>query len=119
MATSRRGRHSSSRSRCRTNQLVDLGNQVIEQHFLPELWGLLQALGTRRGGVRTPFWNLIFSADGPKPELVLTDAVSNTIEIVRNEEFCLVYDRPLGEAGISWADLVDWRAHNHAPAGTS
>jgi hypothetical protein len=100
-------------------QLVELGSRVVEQHYLPELWGLLQVVGARQGGVRTPFRNLIFAADGPKPELVLADAVSNTIEITRNAQFCLVYDRPLGESGLSWADLVAWWTDTHASSGTS
>ena len=92
------------------DQLLELGSRVVETHYLPELWGLLQVLGDRRRGVRTPFRNIIFAADGPKPELVLADAVSNTIEIVKNEQFCLVFDRPLNDAGLAWADLVAWWA---------
>ena len=30
------------------------------------------------------------------------------IEIVENAEFCLVYDRPLAEHGLTWGELVDW-----------
>ncbi|GIF01568.1 hypothetical protein [Paractinoplanes rishiriensis] len=101
------------------DQLTELGNLVVEQHYLPQLWGLLQVVGARQGGVRTPFKNLIFAADGPKPELVLADAVSNTIEIVKNAQFCLVYDRPLSEGGLSWADLVAWWADRHAEPGLS
>jgi hypothetical protein len=51
---------------------------------------------------------LIFAANGPKPEIVLRDATTNQIEIVRNEEYCLVYDRPISERGLLWEDLVDW-----------
>jgi hypothetical protein len=46
----------------------------------------------RGGGVGTPAKNLIFAANGPKPGLVLRDALNNDIEIVRNGEYCLVYD---------------------------
>jgi len=49
---------------------------------------------------------LIFAADGPKPELVLRDAVNNTIEIVKHADRCLVYDRPLPADGLSWGALV-------------
>lgn len=101
------------------DHLVELGTRVVEQHYLPELWGLLQVFGAYQGGVRTPFRNLIFAADGPKPELVFADAVSNTIEIVKNAQFCLVYDRPLGDSGLSWADLVTWWADRHAAPGIS
>ena len=52
--------------------------------------------------------NLIFAANGPKPEIVLRDAVDNTIQIVKNEEFCLVYEEPIPETGLMWHDLVRW-----------
>jgi hypothetical protein len=41
---------------------------------------------------------------------VLRDAINNVIEITENAEFCLVYDRPLTEAGLSWRDLTAWWA---------
>lgn len=59
-------------------------------------------------GVSGAVKNLIFAANGPKPELVLKDAVSNTIEIVRNAEYCLVYDRPLGPEGLTMLALTRW-----------
>lgn len=54
------------------------------------------------------FKNLIFAAKGPKPEIVLTDATTNDIKIVKNERHCLIYDRPLTEKGLLWEELVDW-----------
>ncbi len=60
--------------------------------------------GYRRigGGVPGTMKNLIFAADGPKLEFVLGDAVNNDVLVVRNEEFCLVYDRALGTTGLTW-----------------
>jgi hypothetical protein len=101
------------------DQLCQLGARVVEQHWLPHLWGLLQVLAGRHAGVSSPFKNLIFASDGPKPEVVLADAVSNTIEISKNAEFCLVYDRPLDQNGLSWRQLVTWWTDTHAEAGTS
>jgi len=58
--------------------------------------------------------NLIFAANGPKPELGLSDAINNDIVILENAAYCLVYDRPISEQGVLWADLVDWWAEqNH------
>jgi hypothetical protein len=54
--------------------------------------------------------NLIFAANGPKPELVLADAINNDIRITKNEDFCLVYDPPIGIDGLRRKDLVDWWA---------
>ncbi|MGW4638020.1 AbiJ-related protein [Sphaerisporangium sp. NPDC004334] len=66
--------------------------------------------GPRRigSGVRGAMKNLIFAAIGPKPEIVLEDAVNNDIRIVKNERGCLVYDRRLTAQGLTWADLLDW-----------
>jgi hypothetical protein len=101
------------------DQLCHLGARVVEQYYRPELWGLVQVLSGGRSGVKATFKNLIFAADGPKPDLVLADAVSNTIEIVANAQYCLVYDRPLGESGLSWADLVSWWAQRQAARESS
>ncbi|NEA23127.1 hypothetical protein [Actinomadura bangladeshensis] len=116
---SKRGYVRSRISHYTQDQLRELGGRVVESHYLPELWGLLQVLASRSSGVKSAFKNLIFAADGPKPELVLADAVSNTIEIVANERFCLVYDRPLEDNGLSWADLVAWWADTRVSAGTN
>lgn len=62
----------------------------------------------RGGGVDTPAKNLIFAANGPKPELVLRDAVNNDIEIVRNGEYCLVYDRAIPADGLTFNNLIEW-----------
>jgi hypothetical protein len=42
--------------------------------------------------------------------LVLADAINNDIRITKNEDFCLVYDLPIGIDGLRWKDLVDWWA---------
>lgn len=60
------------------------------------------------GGVPGSVKNLIFAANGPKPEIVLADAVSNDIKIVENEQYCLVYDKPILEHGLRWNDLLVW-----------
>ena len=52
--------------------------------------------------------NLIFATNGPKPEIVLVDALNNDIKIVRNKEYCLVYEKPISEHGLLWKDLADW-----------
>ncbi len=61
-------------------------------------------------GVSGSAKNLIFAADGPKPEIVLADAINNDIRIVKNEEFCLVYDRAIPDSGLLWRDLIQWWA---------
>lgn len=61
-------------------------------------------------GVRGTMKNLIFAAVGPKPEIVLDDAVNNDLRIVKHEQGCLVYDRPLAAHGLTWAELTAWWA---------
>lgn len=61
-----------------------------------------------RGGVGGSPKNIIFAADGPKPELVFRDAINNDIEIVKNAEFCLIFNWPLDEDGLSWRKLASW-----------
>jgi hypothetical protein len=67
-----------------------------------------QAIRQNKSGVDGTVKNLIFAANGPKPEIVLRDAVNNDIQILRNKQYCLVYDRPLPERGLLWKDLVAW-----------
>jgi hypothetical protein len=60
--------------------------------------------------------NLIFASIGYKPEIVLIDATTNEIQITRNAEYCLVYDRSI-EGSLLWCDLVDWwMEHENATA---
>lgn len=62
-------------------------------------------------GVRGPMKNLIFASIGAKPELVIRDAVSNDVEIVKNAHQVLVFDRTLPSSGmLSWAVLQQWWA---------
>jgi len=59
-------------------------------------------------GVNSNVKNLIFAANGPKPEIIFSDSVSNDIEIVENSDCCLVYDRPIKSHGLLWQELIDW-----------
>ena len=90
--------------------LITLARAVSEEHDSPELTHLLSLAGLR--GVDGEVKNLIFAANGPKPELVLRDAVSNVIEITRNAEFCLVYNLAVAESGLTWHELTRWWAGN-------
>ena len=66
-----------------------------------------QAAGAVRG-VDGELKNIIFASTGPKPRIVLRDALNNVIEVVENEEYCLLYDRALTVSGLTWAELADW-----------
>ncbi|MFE4255354.1 hypothetical protein ACFRU3_38950 [Streptomyces sp. NPDC056910] len=92
-------------------ELVDIARRVISEYGDEDLQALVGALGAR--GVDGEMKNLIFAADGPKPQIVLPDSISNTIRIVKNEQYCLVYDQPLEDRGLSWSDLVAWWVRQH------
>ena len=67
----------------------------------------------QNSGIHDKVKNLIFAADGYKPEIVLDDALSNRIKIVKNSEYCLVYDQPIKSSGLLWVDLVKWWANSN------
>lgn len=89
------------------SELTELAQRIVEDHHAPELAALVsRARGIR--GVDGELKNLIFAADGPKPRIVLKDAINNVIEIVDGADRCLVYDRPLPPDGLTWGELVGW-----------
>ena len=74
--------------------------------------------GRRTGsGVRGSMKNIIFAAVGPKPVIVIDDAVNNALRIVKNENNCLIYDRPLGARGLTLRALADWWADREKLTG--
>jgi hypothetical protein len=90
-------------------QLVQTGEVSGAPRFSPQRIG---------AGVSGSMKNLIFAATGPKPEIVLDDAVNNDLRIVKHAEHCLVYDRPLGSRGLTWRDLAAWWADQQGLADT-
>ena len=89
----------------RRSYLSDLFNQVFS--FLEQLEDE-HATNRNIKSVDGQFKNLIFASTGSKPEIAFRDAINNVIEVTRNAEYCLFYDRPLGTAGLTWGELVDW-----------
>ena len=67
-------------------------------------------------GVGSNVKNLIFAANGPKPEIIFSDSVSNDIEIVKNSDYCLIYDRPIKSHGLLWKELIDWWREREQPS---
>jgi very-short-patch-repair endonuclease/predicted regulator of amino acid metabolism with ACT domain len=61
-------------------------------------------------GVVGAMKNLIFASIGAKPDIVIRDAVSNDVEIVRNADKVLVFEKALPSGLLSWADLQAWWA---------
>jgi hypothetical protein len=94
-----------------TTELFRIARAVVEEFGDEELERLIAGDGFR--GVDGELKNLIFAAVGPKPRIVLHDAISNVIEIVDGADRCLVYDRPLMPTGLTWGDLLTWWREQH------
>lgn len=60
--------------------------------------------------------NLIF-ASSIKPDLRFSNALDNDVEIVTNADKVLVYDKPIGAAGLLWKDLQSWFEEKHSLQG--
>jgi hypothetical protein len=97
---------------CTQPELVRFARTVQDRCADRDLEALLAEIDwSGRAGVAGAPKNIIFASDGPKPDIVLVDAVNNDIRIVRNAEHCLVYDQPINpDAGVSFQMLVDWWA---------
>lgn len=62
--------------------------------------------------------NIIFASSqkGFKPILGLSDALNNDIVALENEDTCLIYDEPIPDDGLSWANLSEWWARKQGIA---
>ncbi len=93
-------------------QLISLGRRIVTEldieHATGDLRAVIEEHDRRGGGVASPAKNLIFVANGPKPELVLRDAVSNQIEITKNGRYCLVFDQAIPAEGLTYQRLIGW-----------
>jgi hypothetical protein len=91
-------------------ELLPVAEKIAAEHDDRVLAHLL-ALASGTGGVRGELKNLIFAPlGGPKPKIVLADALNNDLELTENSGGCLVYDRPLAESGLTWRQLTAWWA---------
>ncbi|KAB2811017.1 hypothetical protein F9L07_03530 [Pimelobacter simplex] len=90
-------------------QLVAVAQRLLEEWDDEALQTLVDGASGARS-VDGAMRNLIFASTGPKPRIVLRDAIDNVVEIVENGQFCLYYDRALGDGGLRWADMVTWWA---------
>src|SRR5262249_47287421 len=87
-------------------ELEAIARTVIDEYGDDDLEQLVAQLGM--SDVSGELKNLIFAANGPKPRIVLRDAINNVIEITENAEYCLVYDQPLTGTGLTWRELTAW-----------
>lgn len=59
-------------------------------------------------GVGNEVKNIIFAGIGGKPDIVLDDSLSNTIQLIDNGVDCLVYNQLIPSEGLKWDELVMW-----------
>lgn len=52
--------------------------------------------------------NIIFGANKYKPEIIIEDALENSIKVVKNKEHCFIYDRNINNNNLTWEDLNNW-----------
>jgi very-short-patch-repair endonuclease len=89
-------------------ELLSIARTVLGDRDDEALQKALDRVELGLGGVAGELRNLIFASTGPKPEIVLRDAVNNAIEITKGADTCLVFDDPIAETGLSWATLIEW-----------
>lgn len=93
-------------------QMVGLARRIVIECEIPEQYANqlneLIALYGAGGGVAGASKNLIFAANGPKPQIVLRDAMNNDIQIVENAEYCLAFEDPVPAEGLRFSHLVSW-----------
>ncbi|MBE1874486.1 hypothetical protein [Myceligenerans pegani] len=88
------------------DQLIEVGRQVHHEFPHSDLERLLNPGAAR--SVDGEVKNIIFAAVGAKPTIVIRDALSNLLEITDGSDRVLVYDREVGEAGLTWSSLTSW-----------
>lgn len=94
-------------------EMVDRALKPCGIHFVatPGDDGYLDAVLAYIGsGGRPSPKNLIFSSS-VKPDLRLISALDNDVEVMSDAEKLLIYDRPIGPAGLLWRDLQSWFEH--------
>jgi hypothetical protein len=103
------------REEIQNTDLVDLINRYLEHDgyklVIKDTIGdkcFYHSISTR-SGVQGSVKNIIFAARY-KPEIVFDDALNNDIRITKNEDQCLIYDRPIPQNGLMWNELVSWYA---------
>jgi very-short-patch-repair endonuclease len=98
----------------RQKQLVELFNTLLQQdsHELRQegAQGGFPVYKIRRkdSGVSGVPKYIIFASTGPKPDIVIEDAVSMDIRVVRYADQCLIYDQPPPYGDLTWQMLVEW-----------
>lgn len=99
------------------DRVLEIARTVAAEYGSADLENLLNLGGAR--GIDGELKNLIFAAVGRKPRIVLRDSINNVIEIIEGADRVLVYDRPLGDEGLSWTTLARWHSQEEHLEGSA
>lgn len=90
--------------------LIKLARNVLDDHKYEPLVELIARLDMQSNSrLNGKPKNLIFAANGPKPEIYLADSVNNDVKINKNAEYCLIYEDDIDpNQGLAWEDLLAW-----------
>ncbi|MBN2551090.1 MAG: hypothetical protein JXB15_18150 [Anaerolineales bacterium] len=96
------------------NNLVELINPLLQsdsyelrQEGLQGGFPLYKVRRIEKGVSGSPKY-IIFASTGPKPDIVIDDAVNMNIRVVRYADQCLIYDQPPPHGDLTWEMLVEW-----------
>lgn len=89
-------------------QLVPYGGSHVQNYKIFELMNYEPVFTIKHSHHYGGVMNIIFAANGPKPDIIISDAIENKIEIVGNKEYCLVYDLEIQNNNLTWEDLNKW-----------
>ena len=89
-------------------QLVESGGSAISDYAVFTLLNYEPVFTIKSKTQYGDVMNIIFAAKGPKPDIIISDAIENRIEIVGNKEYSLIYDVHIENNNLTWDDLNNW-----------
>lgn len=91
------------------SELLDVAERLQELFEDDDLQAVVDAARASTPQSKlSPVKQLLFASTGPKPEIVLKDAISNDLQVVANAESCLEYNEPVHDSGLTWRQLIRW-----------
>lgn len=100
------------------NRHIERDGYKLQSYAQISGYAVYSVVARNSGKLENEIKNLVFASDGPKPEIVITDMLSNEIKIVKYENHCLIYNKPIAENGLSWGDLKSWWIENQNGTGS-
>ena len=93
----------------RINTILESDNFELKQEGVESGIPVYKVRQKRVGVLGTPKY-IIFASTGPKPDIVINDALNMDIQVVRFADKCLIYDQPPPQEDLTWETLLEWWA---------